>query len=116
MLSIFEEDAEEILADYDGKPNTFMTMAYMVREDKRDLVCGVINPDGSCRPQIVGQDNSLSRSLFEEIKSITGHGVILNTSFNIHGEPMVCSPEDAVSTFLRTKSRYMAMGSYFVKK
>jgi len=110
--SMLAEDAREIFEDYDGNPNEFMAMAYMVREDRRDLLRGVINRDGSCRPQIVGCDNSVFSLLLKEIKKLTGHGVILNTSFNIHGEPIVCSPEDAVSTFKRTGSRYMAIQEY----
>jgi carbamoyltransferase len=112
--SMLEEDAKEVLEDYDGAPNQFMTMAYMVREDKRNLVRGVINVDGSCRPQILPQDDSLFARLLMEIKRLTGHGILLNTSFNIHGEPLVCSPEDAISTFLRTNSRYMAMGNFLI--
>jgi len=112
--SMLEGDAEELLEDYDGVPNRFMTMAYMVRESKRDLVRGVINIDGSCRPQILPDDDSLFARLLRAVKKLTGHGILLNTSFNIHGEPLVCSPGDAISTFLRTKSRYMAIGDCLV--
>ncbi|MDY6837298.1 MAG: carbamoyltransferase C-terminal domain-containing protein [Thermodesulfobacteriota bacterium] len=114
--TMLEEDAEELLEDYDGRPNTFMTMAYMVRERKRDLVRGVINVDGSCRPQILPLDDSPFVRLLKEIKKKTGHGILLNTSFNLHGEPLVCSPEDALSTFVRTRSKYMAMGSFLIMK
>ena len=114
--TMLEEDALEILEDYDGKPNKFMTMAYMVRKKKRNLVRGVINVDGSCRPQILGQENSLFRELLKEIKKLTGHGIVLNTSFNIHGEPMVCSPRDAIKTINDTGSGYMAIGNFLVEK
>jgi carbamoyltransferase len=114
--SVLEEDAAEILEDYDGIPNPFMTMAYMVRENKRHLVRGVINIDGSCRPQIVQKDDSLYRTLLEEIKRLTGHGVILNTSFNLHGEPLVCSPQDAVRTMIDTGNNFMAIGDFLVRK
>ena len=114
--SMLEEDAEEILADYNGKPNKFMTMAYMVRENKRNLLRGVINIDGSCRPQILGQEDSLFVDLLKEVKRLTGHGIVLNTSFNLHGEPIVCSPEDAIRTFLMTGNRYMVMNNYLISK
>jgi carbamoyltransferase len=110
------EDAEEILEDYDGSPNEFMTMAYMVRADKRHLVRGVINVDGSCRPQILKKQDTPFYALLVELKKLTGHGIVLNTSFNIHGEPMVCSPEDAVSTFLGTGNRHMVIGNSLVSK
>ena len=114
--SMLEEDAKEILEDYDGYPNEFMTMAYMVREDKRDLVRGVINVDGSCRPQIVCRKNTLYYSLIREVKRLTGHGIILNTSFNLHGEPLVCFPQDAVKTMVDTGSAYMAIDDFLVRR
>ncbi len=113
--SMLEEDAEEILEDYDGNTNRFMTMAYMVREDMRDSVRGVINVDGSCRPQIVGEESSLYHQLLREVRKRTGHGILLNTSFNLHGEPIVCSPRDAVRTMIDTRNEYMAIGSFLVK-
>ena len=112
--AMLEADAEEILEDYDGNPNEFMTMAYMVRAKKRHLVKGAINVDGSCRPQIVRKRHALFHQLLKEFKELTGHGIVLNTSLNIHGEPIVCSPKDAVSTFKRTKSEYMAIQNFLV--
>lgn len=114
--SMLEEDARDILEDYDGYPNEFMTMAYMVKENKRDLVKGVINIDGSCRPQIVKKENAIFRDLLKEIKIRTRHGILLNTSFNVHGEPLVCSPQDAVKTMIDTGNKYMAIGNFLVKK
>ena len=113
--SMLEEEADDLLEDYDGYPNHFMTMAYMVKAGKRDILQGVINIDGSCRPQIVTEDNSLFFRLLKETKKRTGVGVLLNTSFNVHGEPMVCSPIDAVKTFInKTDARFMVIGDYLV--
>jgi len=113
--AMLEEDAKEILGDYDGPPNVFMTMAYMVRIDKRHLMRGVINVDGSCRPQILRKQNTPFYKLLCKLKELTGHGIVLNTSFNLHGKPLVCSPEDAVSTFLKTGGQYMAMGQFMAR-
>ena len=112
--AMFEQDAKEILEDYRGAPDPFMTMAYMVREDKRDLVRGVINVDNSCRPEIIPEDHPLLGKLLLEVKKLTGHAIVLNTSMNIHGEPLVCSPSDAISAFIRSKGRFMAIHSYLV--
>ena len=112
--SMLEEDATRLLADYDGRPNRFMTMAYMVREDQRNHLKGVINVDGSCRPQIIPPDESLYGRLLTAVKGQTGRGVVLNTSFNVHGEPMVCSPRDAVRTMKETGNEYLAIGSFMV--
>jgi carbamoyltransferase len=114
--SLLEEDAAELLADYDGRPNRFMTMAYMVKDDMRKHLRGVINVDGSCRPQIVPGDASLYGRLLTEVKKLTGHGVVLNTSFNVHGEPMVCSPQDALRTMVATGNEYLAIGNFMVKR
>jgi carbamoyltransferase len=47
---------------------------------------------------------------------LTGYGVIVNTSFNVRGEPMVCSPEDAYRCFMRTEMDYLVMGNYMLDK
>ena len=110
------DDAEELLKDLKGTPNKFMTMGYMVKKDKQKLLKGVINIDGSCRPQIITNYNSRYAKLLLEYKKLSGIGVLLNTSFNLHGEPLVCSPEDALSTFSRTKAKYMILGNFLLSK
>ena len=113
--TMLAEDAHAILADYDGVPNPFMTMAYMVRKEQHKRMCGVINVDGSCRPQIVGDENTLFRNLLTVVKTLTGRGIVLNTSLNIHGEPLVCSPADAVQTLSDAGADYLAIGNFMVK-
>ncbi len=113
--SLLEEDAPVLLEDFNGKPNYFMTMAYEVREEYRQELIAVINIDGSCRPQILGKDNnSKYAKLLKAIKVLTGKGVVLNTSFNIHGEPLVCSPKDAIKTFLTTGIKHLVIGNFIV--
>ena len=113
--SLLEEDAQVLLEDFNGKPNYFMTMAYEVREEFRQELIAVINIDGSCRPQILDKNNnSKYAKLLNEIKILTGKGVILNTSFNIHGEPLVCSPKDAIKTFISTGIKYLIIGDFIV--
>lgn len=59
--------------------------------------------DGTCRPQIVTKSNNLEYyNLIKEFKKITNIGCFLNTSFNIHGEPVVCSPKDAYTSFIKS--------------
>lgn len=113
--SMLEEDAKQFLQNYNSRSNRFMTMAYLVREDLHEKVRGVINIDGSCRPQILNNDKTPYEKLLYEVKKLIGHGVILNTSFNIHGDPIVCSPEDAVKTLIKSKADYLAIGNYIVK-
>ena len=113
--TILEEDAQSLLEDFNGKINYFMTMAYNVREEFRQDLIAVINIDGSCRPQILeNNNNSKYVKLLKEIKTLTGKGVLLNTSFNIHGEPLVCSPKDAIKTFISTGIKYLVIGNFIV--
>ena len=110
------EDAREFLVDLKGKPDRFMTMGYMVKENMRERIRGAINIDGSCRPQIISEkEHPRFAALLKEVKKITGSGVILNTSFNIHGDPVVCSPQDAVDTLIRTGADALAIENYLVR-
>ena len=112
--TMLEDDARMFLEQYD-KPNRFMTMGYMVKDEHRDALEGVISVDGSCRPQIVSAENSRYGKLLSTLKELTGMGVVLNTSFNIHGEPLVCSPQDALDTLKRTGNDYLVIGNYLVR-
>jgi carbamoyltransferase len=112
--SMLEEDALTYLDQYNGVPNRFMTMGYMVKDDLQEEVEGVISVDGSCRPQIIPGTGSLFGRMLQEIKNLTGTGVLLNTSFNVHGEPLVCSPQDALNTLKKTGNEYLVMGNYLV--
>jgi carbamoyltransferase len=112
--SMIEEEVERIL-EYDNKGiDKFMTMAYTVKNDKRHITKAVMHIDGSARAQMVGKENPLYHTLISKLKSITGNGIVLNTSFNIHGLPIVMSPEDAISTMKSSKTKYMFMNGFFV--
>jgi carbamoyltransferase len=113
--SILESDARAMFEDWNGAPNRHMTMAYMVRETHRAALAGVVNVDGSCRPQIVGDDaEGPFAALLREVRRRTGTGALLNTSFNIHGEPLVCTPDEALRVFHRSGADALAIGPYLV--
>jgi carbamoyltransferase len=113
--SLLEEDAPKIFEDYENKPDRMMTMGFMARPEIRERVQSVIHVDGSSRPQMVGNENPNYRKLIETVRNNTQIGIILNTSFNLHGFPIVCTPADAIKTMLDTNTRYMIMGNYFVE-
>jgi carbamoyltransferase len=115
--SMLIEDGPEVLyADAKNiEDNRFMTMAFKIREEWLDLMEGVMNIDGTCRPQFVGDENPVYRELLVRIKESLGRGVVLNTSFNIHGEPVVCSPRDALDMLRRTGIRYLFVEDYLVE-
>ncbi|MFH0790878.1 MAG: carbamoyltransferase [Candidatus Omnitrophota bacterium] len=81
------------------------------------LIPAVTHVDYSARIQTVKkEDNPLFYDLINEFYKKTGCPVIINTSFNVRGEPLVCSPEDAFKCFMRTEMDYLIMGSFLVDK
>ncbi|MFX0134195.1 MAG: carbamoyltransferase C-terminal domain-containing protein [Candidatus Hodarchaeota archaeon] len=114
--TILLDEAKELFEDFNGTPDRFMTSAYIVKPEKRKYMEGVINIDGSCRPQIINNSDFLYSKLLLYIKDLTGYGVILNTSFNLHEEPLVCSPHDAINTFKRMNCKYLILDHYLIKK
>ena len=115
--SMLDEDAWSVLERYDGKANPFMTCAYRTKREKRHALAGVVNVDGTCRPQILrlGEQGRYA-DLLRRVKELTGFGIVLNTSFNLHGEPLVCSPLDALKTFAETDVNYIILDDLIVSK
>lgn len=112
--SMLEEDASRILKYDDKGRSTFMTMAYETRDESRNLMTSVTHVDGTARPQTVAEENPAYMDLLKNVKRGTGYGVVLNTSFNIHGKPIVMTPSDAIEMMLATKTKYLFMDGYFI--
>jgi carbamoyltransferase len=73
--------------------------------------------DGTCRPQFVADtDTSDYANLLREARQRWGVGAVLNTSFNIHGEPLVCSPAEAIDVFVRSGADALAIGPFLVER
>ena len=74
-----------------------------------------VHVDGTARPQILRrEDNPDFYTILEEYYKLTGIPTLINTSFNMHEEPIVCTPEDAVRAFLKAKLDYLCMGTFLV--
>jgi len=112
--SILDEDAERLL-EHGDTTNRFMTMAYRVRPEARDVLAGVTGSDGTCRPQMVDRSYGKFYELLKTLRESVGVGAVLNTSFNLHGEPMVASPDDALSTFARCGADALVIGDFLVE-
>jgi carbamoyltransferase len=94
----------------------YMLLVTQVRENKR-VIPAVTHVDGSARIQTIArEDNPLYYDLIEEFYKLTGIPVIINTSFNVRGEPIVCKPEDAYACFMRTKMDNLVMGNFMMRK
>src|SRR4029077_17403993 len=91
--SMLESEGVRLLDDWAGGRNHCMTMAYQVSACFRNRLAGVISVDGTCRPQFVpDEEPGEFAELLREARQRWGIGAVLNTSFNIHREPLVCSP------------------------
>jgi carbamoyltransferase len=94
----------------------FMLMAYPARADKHDRMGAVLHVDGTCRIQAVRKDVSPRfHRIISEFAALTGVPMVVNTSFNDQ-EPIICSPADAIATFLKTQIDYLAIGPFLVGK
>jgi carbamoyltransferase len=113
--SLLESDGRRVFADWAGSRNRFMTTAHGIVPEWRSALAGVISVDGTCRPHLVNDDEqSEFAELLREARRRWGLGAVLNTSFNIHGEPLVCSPGEAVDVFLRSGADALAIGPLLV--
>jgi carbamoyltransferase len=93
----------------------FMLFAPRVKDEKKGLIPGVVHVDGTARVQTVNKDtNPRLWRLISEFENLTGIPVIINTSFNLRGEPIVCTPEDAVECFKRSKMDYLVLSNFII--
>ncbi len=118
----FRPFAPSILADFQHEyfehdhPSPFMLHVYKIRPEKRKLLCAVNHVDDTGRLQTVARDeNPLYYDLISAFHRKTGIPVILNTSFN-ENEPIVCTPEEAIDCFQRTRMDVLAIGPFLVMK
>ncbi|HVF79654.1 MAG TPA: carbamoyltransferase C-terminal domain-containing protein [Solirubrobacteraceae bacterium] len=113
--SLLADAAAEYLVD--PRPAPFMLTATKVREDRRDMIPGVVHVDGSCRPQTVNRDaGTRYAGLLARLGELTGVPVVLNTSFNVGDEPIVLSPRDALRSFFASGLEALVIGDCIVEK
>ncbi len=111
------EDFFELIHKEENFPYKFMLATANVKEDKREKIPAVTHKDGTARLQVVEKDiNPLYYALIEKFEEKTGIPVLLNTSFNLKGEPIVCTPEDALNTFIKSGMDLLCIGNYIVEK
>jgi carbamoyltransferase len=109
---------EEATGDFFEKthPSPFMTFAYNVRQEKRDVIPAPTHVDGTARLQTVSRTaNPFYWKLIRAFGDLTGVPVVLNTSFN-DNEPIVCRPEEALDCFRRTQMDVLVMGNFILEK
>ncbi len=98
-------------------PAPFMTFTFEVNDGWADRVPEVVHEDGTARAHTVTEKiNPRYYALIKEVELLTGNGVVLNTSLNRRGEPMVCTPEDALNMFYGSDLQYLIMQDILVTK
>ncbi|MCL5432630.1 MAG: hypothetical protein M1524_00750 [Patescibacteria group bacterium] len=113
---------KERLRDYIVNPkkidSPFMMIAFETTpKAQKDLIAALHPYDYTCRPQILSKDQNPSyHEIIKEFEALTGTGGLLNTSFNLHGEPIVCSPSDALITFKNSGLKYLVLENYLIEK
>jgi carbamoyltransferase len=91
-------------------PAPFMTFTFEVEDEWKERVPEVVHEDGTARGQALEPDcNPRYYALMEELEKLTGNGVVLNTSLNRRGEPVVCSPTDALNMFFGSDLQFLVM-------
>jgi len=130
---------EERISDFFAidRPSPYMLLVAPVNEnrqialrgDEEDLditewvnrprsdVPAITHVDHSARIQSVGKKhNPRYHALIKAFEELTGYGIVINTSFNVRGEPIVCTPEEAYQCFMRTEMDFLVLGSYLLDK
>lgn len=116
--SILEEDMPRYVDGHERVFAPYMCITFdSTAEARRDLIAAIHPRDHTLRPQCVMRAwNPDYHAIISAFKARTGIGGVLNTSFNLHGEPNVCSPRDAIRTVDLSGLRHLAMGRYLLSK
>ena len=114
--AVLEERADEFFV-LEGRTTPYMLLVPEARPGAAERIPAVVHVDNTGRVQTVSRDtNPRFHELLSALDAETGIPVVLNTSFNVKGEPIVCSPADAVRCFLNTDIDALAIGNYLVEK
>jgi carbamoyltransferase len=112
---VLEEDAGDWFEGATQSP--FMLFVYRVKEDKADKIPAVRHVDGTARIQTVNErQHPAYYNLLKAFKDITGVPVLVNTSFNTLGKPIVCTPRDAIECFWSSPFDALVIGSFLLQK
>lgn len=116
--SVLAERSEDYFRKPKPMPAPYMIVTFDTREEKRASIPAAIHPyDYTGRPQEVSaKSNPNYYRLLKYFEELTGEGLILNTSFNLHGEPVVCTPEDALRVFDVSGLEHLALANILLSK
>ena len=113
--SILEEERERLFKS--SFKHKHMAIAFRVKEEFNDQIPSAIHIDGTARPQFVEEkDNPTYYKLLKELKKLTGFGVLINTSFNLHGRTIVHTPSDAILDYLDCNIDVLYLNGYKIQR
>ena len=116
--AVLYERAEQCFKDMKGGWHTaeFMTITYRCTDWMEQHCEGVVHIDGTARPHLVRKETNLSfYRIIENFEKLTGLPCVINTSFNMHEEPIVCTPADAIRAFTLGHLDFLGVGNFLVK-
>ena len=115
--SVLAEHADEIFAGVAKARHAaeFMTITFDVLPAWRERIPAVVHVDGTARPQLVrAGSNPRYHKLISAYRDLSGIPLVLNTSFNVHEEPIVCRPEEAIRAFVERRVDCLAVGNHWL--
>jgi carbamoyltransferase len=115
---VTSEDARRYFDIIPGEEDTFSHMLYVtqVLPAYREKLPAITHVDGSARVQTVSKEHNLRLwSLLKAFERATGLPIVLNTSFNVKGEPIVCTPAEAINTFRNARLNALVLGDYLIE-
>ena len=104
---VLEEDANTYFDMGKIKSSPFMTICFPVKKEFIDILSGIVHVDQTCRIQTISKNDGYLYDLLQYFKIISGHGILLNTSFNLAGDPLVETPKDAFETLYNSCLDYL---------
>jgi carbamoyltransferase len=116
--TVLREREADYLVNPRGLDSPYMMLAFATNPKRREEIVAALHPhDGTARAQILDETwNPGYHRVIREFEHRTGIGAVLNTSFNLHGEPMVSSADDALDTFERSDLPHLALGRFLISK
>lgn len=114
-----DEYAHKCYKNLNGAEYTarFMTITFECTEYMKKVSPAVVHIDGTARPQLLRQNNNPSYyKILKEYYKITGIPSLINTSFNMHEEPIVCTPDDAIHSFMVGNLDYLSIGKFLINR
>lgn len=114
---IIKEREKDYIKNPKNISSPYMVMSFDITEKRDDFIAAIHQADLTTRPQIIEKEwNPEYYKILKEFEKLTGRGVLLNTSFNLHGYPIVHGPIEAIWTFENSELNYLAIGNYLLYK